>query len=607
MNSYDGDDEDPFIQLEKFDPGDWPNIPRPLLLLAICMQECISISHKTTKGMVDKSLKASEENKKRLQELDQQFSQLRNQLTASESSLSSKINEVNLKLTEDLNSFKSSLNKDLDFKQKSTDNKLNSLQEQLFALKKIVNTLPFIQEIENSIKDACSNLRISLKKEVVDYIVKPEIATVNSKILAVNENSEKYISKLQEVQEVHTSDIKVLTEQFSEKFVSFEKILAQTDKEFKESCSYSEVLLQKLGKEVKLIENFSAEKIGNHSNVINSLDGKMKVAEQQMKGMLMEIQGLKNRIELMNQENFKIFNALKEVEEAQVEMEKKMKERKLEDKGQVQGLELGMGQGGNDDQVEKDEDHDQDIGKGDVLQDEFRVDDKLIEEVNEASENALSAGILQGVENSQVRFFPAQNNFNNFEFTEGLEEINKLKEQVKEIEIKIQETRENLTFYQNSLKKERMDSDLLLKEIHEKLQWFPMSINQVKNKPPSEARLYTLEARLRMEENTRFEQFNHLLTSLNHIKLELCSQEATGNAFPNIPVGRRTAQVSVRRSSRDNLVSVTKKTQESEQKPKFDTKIDTFKANGRRLSSDTERTPRTGYFHRIPVSTFLNN
>lgn len=602
MNSYDGEEDDPFIQLEKFEPGEWPNIPRPLLLLAICMQECISISHKTTKSMVDKSLKASEDNKKRLQDLDQQFPILKSQMAASESSLSLRINEVNSKLTEDLNSFKSSLNKDLDFKQKSTDSKLNSLQEQLFALKKVVNTLPFIQEIENSIQNACSNLRISLKKEVTDYIVKPEVASLNSKILTVNENSEKYISKLQEVQEVHTSDIKVLTDQFSEKFVSFERILAQTEKDFKESSNYSEVLLQKLGKDLKSIESNSIDKIGSHNNMIVSLEGKLKVAEQQMKGVGLEIQGLKNRFELMNQENFKIFQALKEVEEAQIEMEKKLKERKFEDKVGAEGLERleGDDEVGHGDKeielvvnVEKDENEDS-------------VEDKLSENVEKVIGNDLNLELLPDADESQLKFFPVQNNFNNFEFSEGLEEINRLKEKVKEIEIKIKETQENFASFQTS-QKEKLDSDLVLKEIHEKLQWFPMSINQVKNKPPSEARLYTLEARLRMEENTRFEQFNHLLTTLNHVKLELCSQDPANNAFPNAPVGRRTAQVGGRRSSRDNLVSVTRKTQESELKPRFDTKIDTFKANGRRLSSDTERTPRTGYFHRIPVSTFLNN
>ena len=629
MNSYDDDNEDPFIQLGKFDPGEWPNIPRPLLLLMICMQECISISHKNTKGMVDKCLKAADENKRKIQEIDMQFPNLKNLIVSAETTLSSRINEVNSKLSEEISSFKSNLYKDLDFKHKSTDTKLNSLQDQVFALKKIVNTLPFIQEIENSIKDSCNNLRISLKKEVIDYIIKPEIASLNAKISLVNENNETYICKLQEVQEVHTAKIQVLTDQFNEKFVSFERILAQSEKDFKESCCFNEVLIQKVGKEIKIVEKLMDDKAANSSKFISLLEGKVKVNEQQIKNFIFDIQGLKGKVENLNQENLKVLDALRSVEEEQVKVEErlnKFKDNEAE-KGHEGGFKDNEGEKGHEGGVKDDEVgvklEAKDGGELIIMKKDseevkrFELDFEVLEdkkdewdekkikseenEKSESEENELVIG-EKSVDRSN-----AKEQITSFEFSNKLEEINEITLQVKGIEDKILETREILFNYQASQKKEKQESDFLLKEIHEKLQWFPMNLQQLKNKSPSEARLYTLEARLRMEENTRFEQFNHLISAISHLKLEFSSQDQANAYFPNIAPGRQTAQVSVRRSSRDNITAFQKKSQEPDQKPKTDPKFDNIKLNSRRLSSDTDRTPRGGYFHRIPVSTFLSN
>lgn len=91
---------------------------------------------------------------------------------------------------------------------------------------------------------------------------------------------------------------------------------------------------------------------------------------------------------------------------------------------------------------------------------------------------ALSAGIMKSAKETEESLK-----------REVSESIKKLNEQVQ------------------SIKKENEES---FKEVNEKLNWLPVNVNQMSNMTPNEARLFTLEARLRSEENSRIKAFNFL-------------------------------------------------------------------------------------------------
>lgn len=59
--------------------------------------------------------------------------------------------------------------------------------------------------------------------------------------------------------------------------------------------------------------------------------------------------------------------------------------------------------------------------------------------------------------------------------------------------------------------KNKDNSNSAIQELKDKLNWLPISLSQLEGMNPSEARIFTIEARLRSEENSRIQAFNHLL------------------------------------------------------------------------------------------------
>ena len=60
-------------------------------------------------------------------------------------------------------------------------------------------------------------------------------------------------------------------------------------------------------------------------------------------------------------------------------------------------------------------------------------------------------------------------------------------------------------------------SNNAIQELKDKLSWLPISLSQLEGMTPGEARLFTIEARLRSEENSRIQAFNHLLYMIDNL------------------------------------------------------------------------------------------
>lgn len=63
---------------------------------------------------------------------------------------------------------------------------------------------------------------------------------------------------------------------------------------------------------------------------------------------------------------------------------------------------------------------------------------------------------------------------------------------------------------ENQREKTKNASEQAIQELKDKLAWLPISLCQLEGMTPGEARLFTIEARLRSEENSRIQSFNHL-------------------------------------------------------------------------------------------------
>jgi hypothetical protein len=74
-------------------------------------------------------------------------------------------------------------------------------------------------------------------------------------------------------------------------------------------------------------------------------------------------------------------------------------------------------------------------------------------------------------------------------------------------------------------------------ELKEKLSWLPMNLSELSGMNPSAARLFTIEARLRAEENSRIQALNNLEKSLDIIRKNsmspICFKNSVRKATPD--------------------------------------------------------------------------
>lgn len=120
------------------------------------------------------------------------------------------------------------------------------------------------------------------------------------------------------------------------------------------------------------------------------------------------------------------------------------------------------------------------------------------------------------------------------------------------------ELNEHIIPLEKSLRIAKMEMEFSIHELKEKLSWLPMNLSEIKGKEPSEARLYAIEARQRQEENTRGEQFSHIISLLSQLRNDLSANGQTQSISTNLPqihTGRNSIKSSERRLSVDPLVN----------------------------------------------------
>jgi hypothetical protein len=608
---------DPFLMLTSFEPGEWPNIPRPLLLLVICMQRCISVTRDRVEEVAGKCFQAVEENRKKVRDVECFLPIVKNSVSSLEAEFIEKVENVKFKAADDLNVFKIGLGKDLDFKQKSTDGKIHSVQEQLFALKKTVNTLPFLQEIENLINNSCISLRKSLKKEIHDYMFSPEISSINTKIRETKEYFDNSLIRIQEMMAVYGTSIKVLNEQFNEKFVSFERFLNNCDKEFRDLAVKSDSHITDLSKELEGLELKLDNKQAKVFTGFKTFQEKLAEVEQANKGNFNEIKVLKKKIDLSLKETLKIVEAVNLIqsenknnlilknqkkEKKLAELQKKREEGKFEEElgeeksGKNYCDEIGEGVEGVEEVSRSEKQKNENIGEMKVDHHKLRIKIASPPPDQTAGDSTLSqtpAANLKPLDLAPSLLSSSFFSNASASFSENTpKDTPDLSHQLKQIDSKLSETQEKFFKLQEKIDSERLETSFLLKEITEKFQWFPMTLTEIKGKSPSEARLYTLEARLRNEENTRVDQFNHLLTTINHLKFDYFCSDQFSQTFKS-PKRQGTGKTVEKRTSRESLQSFDQ-VRKPENRIKLEMQSEQFKA--RRMSLNSERASRNLMF-----------
>lgn len=763
---------DPLQLLQNLDPNEWPNIPKPLLGAVVCMKKCILSQSAKLNEMNQKININAGNTQRKFEETEFKLNQTNTFATAMDETLKKQLKDTSDGLYSEISTFQSMMTKDLDFKQKSADTRLNIMQEQQFAMKRTLQILPGAQEIERNIKDANAELRTNLKKEIFEYIVYPEVVTLNNRITSSNENFEKYISKLQELVEVLRSNMQVMDTQQTERQQSFERILRNVENEKRDDLNCVQQSIKNITKDLKTIEQNFAEKNKSILSFLANVEKSSKEVLSKSKGHEEKSRELQEKTYDLEERSNEIEDRAKDLEERAREMEdriifledslqrygemqqemqhtgemeaemlnerKEKKKRKKEKKAKkiieneeklqelnkiyepqdqkplkkpepIEHLKLSLPLNPilntledfpmspdsfpsmtqdisslspqvsskfqefpnsvsnfmlnpkeaftkpsellNDQEKSsefpkttretikmsrdssfkrKDSPHtskesSKPSRESQVLPRESQVlprespkllreSPKLLRESpeipresprireygrNRRDQNAEKKNIEDYGENDGGKrispfISPRDRSLSNSPTKMMSDEnLKKYSLKISGLEEKAKELENNIIEMQNKHKSEKLDLELMIKDLKDKLMWLPMNLNAIKGKTPTEARIYTIEARLRTEENNRADQYNLLLAAINKIKLDIANMASSNNlAFPSISSGRYTARVLDRKPSIEMGDSMKGDQRYNDYQPRPERE----KSRARKMSVDMDRNFRGQYF-----------
>ena len=147
---------DPYHGLNRLDPTEWLNIPRPIVETLTVFKE-ISIEHANKlQDLASTMFSQQSLVNENIKYINSDLRTIKATITKYQEENMIKMEELNVGILGEVSKFKSNLLIDLDYKQKTS-------------------SLPTILEIENKIKDACGDLRVKLKAEIKDSMLMPEI------------------------------------------------------------------------------------------------------------------------------------------------------------------------------------------------------------------------------------------------------------------------------------------------------------------------------------------------------------------------------------------------------------------------------------------------
>ena len=296
---------DPLPFIQNINPSDWPNIPKLLQTTLICMKKCLITNSIKINEISQKIVQNSAYQDKKYEEIEDASNFLKNMILETDEMAKSRL-----------------LTSDSEFKIKSIDTKLNSMQEQFFVLKKTVSSLPFMQEIEKSVKDSAIELKKTLRKDVIDNIVMPEVAEINTKIREVSENTNIYISKFQELFEVFRNNIHILDTKSNENYNAFEKMVNALENDKQSEFKNIENSIGKLNKQIGLIDLQLKEKNTDFTSFTKKFE-KM-------------VQDLNERVCEMNDQLFKKIEEIKSANGAKENfLDNEKKPKKINEKPKI--------------------------------------------------------------------------------------------------------------------------------------------------------------------------------------------------------------------------------------------------------------------------------
>jgi hypothetical protein len=564
-----------FDVLAKINPIDWINIPDPLRNGLFCLKDCIFKLKEIISNTNLLIFKQADDVQKRFEESGETSNFLKNMIEASDHNARTKIIDVSENITTDILLFKKNLAQDLDFKQKSTDKKLSIIEESMFTTKKIVQCLMTPNEVEEKITRSIKEAKQTIKSEINDFMIIPEIRQINVRLGFLGESLDKSQTSLEDVIEKFKLSVRKNEEIVDEKVRNIESLLNNLNEQRnKDTKSYENFfknlkadiagLDSQTNKKVGII-NLSLEKIQKHSG---DFDKKIHEFKDNILKIDKDLQEYKqNQTEISQKRKEKRKNKKKKA--------KKSRKSSVNDLSQKKEEQITSQPSRRSSRLELLIPHQSPDPQFPSPTPESRLPSTLSKPTKNSRQNSqssLSSPIPPDPKNSSP-----QNSIENEKIPVKKQVFCKSPEfkpepmpvvpsiDPEQINEKIEKlVQDHISKMEKSINQSKSDFEAGIRDIRDKLSWFPMNINEMKGKNLNEARIFTIEARMRMEENSRVEQYNQIISLINQLKAEISVSTPVSN-LPYLNQGRLSVRHE-RRLSSDGFSEFVKAIPESEGK-----------------------------------------
>lgn len=462
-----------FDELSSIEPMDWVNIPKPIQLVVNSIKKCLTSNNKQLSGITEKLNQITSRFKKKLENFEEKIEKFGTTLNDSIENTSHTLTEFKMNLNDEVEAFKDKFSKDINFKVKNLEGKAAYVEDQVLNVKKIVGSLPTGEDIDKKIVAKNQEFKEIVKVEMNNYYLQPAVALINEEIAQVKCENEKSRESFEGFKLESLGKMK-----------EFESL---TNESFKKVEGAIRKVKNKLVSDMKQSESVFEKQLETQSRYMESLSSSFHELNHKYFSEIVMLQKEMESQKNKTSDFLKNFDSLKKAFDEKVADEEKAL---LESPS-----ELGFASQESAPRI---------------------PENKSITEIPtvpiqtfQVIEKPLKKPVKKTVK--QVKQAPAE------DYSKKISSLQKYVDQKFELfESKLnKEINETIIPLEKRMKEVILRNESDFVEIKEKLAWLPISFSQIKGKSPNEARIFTLEARLRAEENTRHEAINKILQMMD--------------------------------------------------------------------------------------------
>jgi hypothetical protein len=183
-----------FQELSAIDRSEWNNIPTPLIKALKTLKKCLAGLHLSFKTSNDELSTLSKKVTTQLDVYDSDINSIQRIVANSEITLKKQVKEINEKVKQTKSVLQTNLSTEIEYMKKNYDGKFLFNDTQIKSAQSTIKTLPKFEDVEKLIKSFVENSNhhfgASLKEEVKNWFIDPEIHKINEKFQEIEEFKE---------------------------------------------------------------------------------------------------------------------------------------------------------------------------------------------------------------------------------------------------------------------------------------------------------------------------------------------------------------------------------------------------------------------------------